>query len=400
MWMSFVNRDETRCASLAVPISSVLYVSLAAARGDCHRWCCSLLLPLLLICFDQRQALLNTLYSKIYRKSSHHVLIACIRGVCSCQLLLLGHAAISFTLSVCPSVCLSFVFSSCRLHLMTGFDTRSRFDFFLQLFCSVVFWKQFPSLLFAGNHFLAVNFISFVVIVVCCGGREMEIQTASADRQSSQGFKQKGSREKLSRKPGKDSQMSANRPSSSSSEQDHHPGSSAVSRSSRLDTSRVSSTVSSEAGGFVNSRSGGVAAGAATSGPSNAPSSTFRDRKSVDSNPNGTVMSSSIASAPVSASGRDGLFQGTDDQLMAITTVAKLVPLEGPFPLYLPQDDAVAAGLGGREGGIDVSEAQEVVDILNQKLAALLRLDLRQFWKQGEYEFDFKFGFPWKFCLL
>jgi len=67
---------------------------------------------------------------------------------------------------------------------------------------------------------------------------------------------------------------------------------------------------------------------------------------------------------------------------MATTTAAKLVPLEGPFPLYLPQDDAVAAGLGGREGGIDVSEAQEVVDILNQKLAALLRLDLRQFWKQ------------------
>jgi hypothetical protein len=227
----------------------------------------------------------------------------------------------------------------------------------------------------------------------------MEFQTASADRQSSQGFKQKGSREKLSRKPGKDSQMSANRPSSSSSEQDH-PGSSAVSRSSRLDTSRVNSTVSSEAGESVNSRSGGVDAGATTSGPSNAPSSTFRDRKSVDSNPNGTVMSSSIASAPVSASGSSGLFQGTDDQLMATTTAAKLVPLEGPFPLYLPQDDAVAAGLGGREGGIDVSEAQEVVDILNQKLAALLRLDPRQFWKQGEYEFDFNFGFPWKFCLL
>jgi hypothetical protein len=81
-----------------------------------------------------KQALLNTKHSKIHRKSSHHVLIACIRGVCSCQLLLLGHAAISFTLSVCLSVCLSFVFSSCRLYLMTGFDTRSRFDFFFSYF--------------------------------------------------------------------------------------------------------------------------------------------------------------------------------------------------------------------------------------------------------------------------
>ncbi len=306
----------------------------------------------------------------------------------------------NFLHSVCLSVCLSVI--------RVLFLSFASYDGFLILVAGLIyssailqctFLEAISIIIICGESFLAVKFVSFVVIVVCCGGREMEFQTASADRQSSQGFKQKGSREKLSRKAGKDSQMSANRPSSSSSEQDH-PGSSAVSRSSRLDTSRVSSTVSSEAGGFVNSRSGGVAAGATTSGPSNAPSSTFRDRKSVDSNPNGTVMSSSIASAPVSASGRGGLFQGTDDQLMATTTAAKLVPLEGLFPLYLPQDDAVAAGLGGREGGIDVSEAQEVVDILNQKLAALLRLDLRQFWKQGEYEFDFKFGFPQKFCLL
>ncbi len=33
LWMSFVNRDEMRCASLAVHISSVLYVSLVAAAA-------------------------------------------------------------------------------------------------------------------------------------------------------------------------------------------------------------------------------------------------------------------------------------------------------------------------------------------------------------------------------
>jgi hypothetical protein len=33
LWMSFVNRDEMRCASLEVPISSVLYVSIVAGAA-------------------------------------------------------------------------------------------------------------------------------------------------------------------------------------------------------------------------------------------------------------------------------------------------------------------------------------------------------------------------------
>lgn len=57
----------------------------------------------------------------------------------------------------------------------------------------------------------------------------------------------------------------------------------------------------------------------------------------------------------------------------------------GLFLPYLPQDDAVAAGLGSREGGIDASEAQEVVDHLNQQLAALLRCSPAEFWKKGEF---------------
>lgn len=59
--------------------------------------------------------------------------------------------------------------------------------------------------------------------------------------------------------------------------------------------------------------------------------------------------------------------------------------MAGLFLPYLPQDDAVAAGLGVKEGGIDASEAQEVVDLLNQQLAALLRCSPAQFWKQGRY---------------
>lgn len=63
--------------------------------------------------------------------------------------------------------------------------------------------------------------------------------------------------------------------------------------------------------------------------------------------------------------------------------VKKLVKSEGLFLPYLPQDDAVAAGLGAKDGGIDASEAQEVVDHLNQQLASLLRCSPPEFWKKG-----------------
>ena len=59
------------------------------------------------------------------------------------------------------------------------------------------------------------------------------------------------------------------------------------------------------------------------------------------------------------------------------------VESEGLFLPYLPQDDAVAAGLGAKDGGIDASEAQEVVDQLNRQLASLLRCSPQDFWKRG-----------------
>lgn len=58
---------------------------------------------------------------------------------------------------------------------------------------------------------------------------------------------------------------------------------------------------------------------------------------------------------------------------------------EGLFLPYLPQDDAVAAGLGAKDGGINASEAQEVVDQLNRQLASLLRLSPPEFWKKGAH---------------
>jgi len=71
---------------------------------------------------------------------------------------------------------------------------------------------------------------------------------------------------------------------------------------------------------------------------------------------------------------------GRNEVKRAAPTVVKT---EGLFLPYLPQDDAVAAGLGAKDGGIDASEAQEVVDYLNQQLASLLRCGPPEFWKKG-----------------
>ncbi|KAL0392113.1 UNVERIFIED_CONTAM: Activating signal cointegrator 1 complex subunit [Sesamum radiatum] len=54
----------------------------------------------------------------------------------------------------------------------------------------------------------------------------------------------------------------------------------------------------------------------------------------------------------------------------------------GNFVIYLPQDEAVAAGLGPEEGGLDPVEAQRVVDLLNRELSRLLKLHPRDFWRE------------------
>ncbi|KAJ7958250.1 Activating signal cointegrator 1 complex subunit 2 [Quillaja saponaria] len=54
----------------------------------------------------------------------------------------------------------------------------------------------------------------------------------------------------------------------------------------------------------------------------------------------------------------------------------------GNFVNYLPQDEAVATGLGAEEGGLDALESQRVVDLLNRELSRLLKLKPREFWRE------------------
>lgn len=49
---------------------------------------------------------------------------------------------------------------------------------------------------------------------------------------------------------------------------------------------------------------------------------------------------------------------------------------------YLPQDEAVASGLGADAGGLDAEESQAVVDLLNDDLSRILKLSPRDFWKE------------------
>eukprot|EP01018_Ginkgo_biloba_P013504 Gb_29128 [translate_table: standard] len=55
---------------------------------------------------------------------------------------------------------------------------------------------------------------------------------------------------------------------------------------------------------------------------------------------------------------------------------------QGNYVKYLPQDDAVATGLGVEDGGIDVVETQGIADLLNQELRSLLRMKPREFWRE------------------
>ncbi|KAK3020759.1 hypothetical protein RJ639_047887 [Escallonia herrerae] len=86
-----------------------------------------------------------------------------------------------------------------------------------------------------------------------------------------------------------------------------------------------------------------------------------------------TYVAASSGGAPAST---DGARAGENG-----TIAANSVP-SGNFVNYLPQDEAVAAGLGADEGGLDPVESQRVVDLLNRELSRLLRLNPRDFWKE------------------
>ncbi|KAL4566277.1 hypothetical protein LXL04_030391 [Taraxacum kok-saghyz] len=55
---------------------------------------------------------------------------------------------------------------------------------------------------------------------------------------------------------------------------------------------------------------------------------------------------------------------------------------DGNFISYLPQDEAVAAGLGAEEGGLDPVESQGAVDLLNRECSRLLKLNPKDFWRE------------------
>ncbi|KAL9143858.1 hypothetical protein ABFS82_14G261500 [Erythranthe guttata] len=87
-----------------------------------------------------------------------------------------------------------------------------------------------------------------------------------------------------------------------------------------------------------------------------------------------TTVSGSGGGAVVASTSRVGM--GGDGKGVNSTTAT------GNFVIYLPQDEAVAAGLGPEEGGLDPMESQRVVDLLNLELSRLLKLHPRDFWKE------------------
>ncbi|CAA6667408.1 unnamed protein product [Spirodela intermedia] len=52
------------------------------------------------------------------------------------------------------------------------------------------------------------------------------------------------------------------------------------------------------------------------------------------------------------------------------------------FVNYLPQDEAVASGLGVEDGGLDAVESQAVVDVLNAELSRILKMKPKKFWEE------------------
>ncbi|KAL3627990.1 hypothetical protein CASFOL_028092 [Castilleja foliolosa] len=92
-------------------------------------------------------------------------------------------------------------------------------------------------------------------------------------------------------------------------------------------------------------------------------------RDSQNPDPRNTLSNSLRAATSTVRMGEDGEW------------VSK-VSTSGNFVTYLPQDDAVAAGLGPEEGGLDPVESQRVVDMLNRELSRLLKLRPRDFWRE------------------
>ena len=97
-----------------------------------------------------------------------------------------------------------------------------------------------------------------------------------------------------------------------------------------------------------------------------------KNQNQKDSNPSPTLSNSL----------RQSLSQQSDARASSSSSTARRAG--GNFVNYLPQDEAVAAGLGADEGGLDPLESQRVVDLLNTELSRLLKLNPKEFWREGK----------------
>ncbi|KAI3460156.1 hypothetical protein Pfo_016819 [Paulownia fortunei] len=118
------------------------------------------------------------------------------------------------------------------------------------------------------------------------------------------------------------------------------------------------------------------------------PKRDFLNPNSQQTLSNSLRVASSAAATNTFSGGEGG---GGGDGVMASTRRVRMgedgewvnkASTSGNFVIYLPQDEAVAAGLGPDEGGLDPVESQRVVDLLNRELSRLLKLHPRDFWRE------------------
>ncbi|KAI3669427.1 hypothetical protein L6452_40662 [Arctium lappa] len=74
--------------------------------------------------------------------------------------------------------------------------------------------------------------------------------------------------------------------------------------------------------------------------------------------------------------------QSSSSEISTSSSAQRRIQAGGSFVNYLPQDEAVAAGLGAEEGGLDPVESQAVVDLLNRECSLLLKLNPKDFWRE------------------
>ncbi|KAL1217200.1 hypothetical protein V5N11_021788 [Cardamine amara subsp. amara] len=103
-----------------------------------------------------------------------------------------------------------------------------------------------------------------------------------------------------------------------------------------------------------------------------------------NSTPFPVSLSSSLRQSDSSTTATSRFSSASDGSRVRMGDQGQLIPAQGGgnFVNYLPQDEAVAAGLGADDGGLDPVESQGVVDLLNRELTRLLKLNPREFWKQ------------------